>query len=196
MLRLFADADEADRRAGSASGHREGMDEQAPSVLRLLGMLAALVLLVGGVVAAVVFSVGASMHRALGPRETADGSICEPLKGECSRLGRTSTETRFSVRLPADAQLEASGARSLIKASEAWAVACVPDVSALLQDAERAGFVESPVSDYPVRHDWRGRGPGSEEVRLVAPSGGAQRLDVGGRCDEGSWVYLGYFEDL
>jgi hypothetical protein len=52
----------------------------------------------------------------------------------------------------------------LIKASEAWAVACVPDVTALLQDAERAGFVEWPVSDYPERRDWSGKGPVSREV--------------------------------
>ncbi|MGL3200235.1 MULTISPECIES: hypothetical protein [Curtobacterium] len=171
-------------------------DDQAPSALRLVGMLAALVLVLGGVVAAVVFSVGASVHRALGPQETDDGSICEPLKGECSRLGRTSIETTFSVRLPPDAQLKASGARSLIKASEAWVVACVPDVSALLQNAEDAGFVESAVSDYPERHDWSDRGPVSQEVRLVAPDGGAQRLDVGSSCEVGTWVYLGYFKDL
>lgn len=65
-------------------------------------------------------------------------------------------------------------------------------VSALLQDAKYAGFVESPVSDYPERHDWLGRGPVSQEVQLVAPAGGAQRLDVGTGCDVGTWVYLGY----
>lgn len=171
-------------------------DDQAPSALRSVGMLAALVLLLGGVVAAVVFSVDASVHRVLGPQETDDGSICEPLKGECSRLGRTSIETTFSVSLPVDARLEASGVRSLIKASEAWVVACVPDVSALLHDASDAGFVESAVYDYPERHDWSGRGPVSQEVRLVAPDGGAQRLGVGSSCDVGTWVYLGYFKDL
>lgn len=80
--------------------------------------------MLGGVITAVVLGVGASIHPALGPQDTDGGSICEPLKGECSRLGRTSVETRFSVRLPADAQLEASGARSLIKASGARVVAC------------------------------------------------------------------------
>ncbi|KTR11848.1 hypothetical protein NS184_00165 [Curtobacterium luteum] len=170
-------------------------DEQAPSALRLVGMLAALVLLLGGVVTAVVLSAGTAVHRALGPQETEDGSICEPLNGECSRLGRTSIEKRFSVRLPTDAQLEASGARSLIKASESWAVACVPDVSALLRDAERAGFVESAVSDHPERHDWSGKGPVSREVRLTAPAEAARWVDVGSSCDVGTWVYLGSFLD-
>jgi len=63
----------------------------------LVGTLAALVLLLGGVGAAVVLSVGAVVDRALGPQESDDGSICEPLKGECSRLGRTSIESTFSI---------------------------------------------------------------------------------------------------
>ncbi len=118
----------------------------------------ALVLLLGGVVAAVVFSAGAAVHRSLEPKMTADGSVCKPLSGDCVRLSRSVIGANFGVGLPADAQLEASGSRSLIKAFEAWAVACVPDVNALLQDAERAGFVESPVSDYRNGTTGRARG--------------------------------------
>lgn len=156
MLRLSADAADADHRASSASGYRGRMgerDAQAPSTPRLVCMLAVLVLLLGGVVAAVVFSAGAAVHRSLEPKMTADGSVCEPLSGDCVRLSRSVIGANFGVGLPADAQLEASGSRSLFKASEAWAVACVPDVNELLQDAEHAGFVEASVSDYPERHD-------------------------------------------
>lgn len=104
-------------------------------------------------------------------------------------------EANLGVRLPADAQLEASGSRSLIKASEAWAVACIPDVNALLLDAERAGFVGSPVFDYPERPDWSGKGPVSRELQLTAPAGATRWLDVGSSCDKGTWVYLGYLLD-
>lgn len=198
MLRLSADAADADHRASSASGYRGRMgerDDQAPSALRLVGMLAALVLLLGGVVAAVVFSAGAAVHRSLEPKMTADGSVCKPLSGDCVRLSRSVIGANFGVGLPADAQLEASGSRSLIKASEAWAVACVPDVNELLQDAERAGFVEAPVSDYPERHDWSGKGAVSRELQLAAPAEATRWLDVGGSCDRGTWVYLGYLLD-
>lgn len=198
MLRLSADAHDADHLVGSASGYRGRMgerDDQAPSALRLVGMLAALVLLLGVVVVAVVLSAGVAVHRSLEPKTTADGSVCKPLSGDCIRLSRSAIEARLGIRLPAEVQLEASGSRSLIKASEAWAVACVPDVTALLRDAERAGFVESPVSDFPERHDWSGKGPVSREVRLTAPVEAARWLDVGGGCDRGTWVYLGYLLD-
>lgn len=175
-------------------------DEQVPSTLRLVSMLAALVLLLGGVVAAVVvaavvLTAGAAMHRSFEPKTTADGSVCKPLSGDCIRLSRWAIATKLGIRLSAEVQLEASGSRSLIKASQAWAVACVPDVSALLQDAERAGFAESPVSDYPERHGWSDKGPVSREVRLIAPADGVRRLDVGSSCEVGRWVYLGYFLD-
>lgn len=80
MLRLSADADEADHLVRSASGYHGRMGErdvQAPSALRLVGMLAVLVLvlLLGGVVAAVVLSVGTAVHRALGPQETVNASV-------------------------------------------------------------------------------------------------------------------------
>ncbi|QKS18862.1 hypothetical protein HUN58_02155 [Curtobacterium sp. Csp1] len=170
-------------------------DAEAPSALRLVGMLFALVLVLGGVVVAVVFSAGAAVNCSLEPKTTSEGSVCKPLSGDCVRLSRSAIETKFSVRPPTGARLEASGSKSMIKASEAWAVACVPDVTALLQDAEGAGFVESPVSDYPERHDWSGKGPVSREVRLTAPAQGVRRLDVGGSCDRGTWVYLGFFLD-
>lgn len=196
-LSLSARADDDHRLVGSPSDYVERMgerDAEAPSALRLVEMLFALVLVLGGLVAAVVFSAGAAVNRSLEPKTTSEGSVGKPLSGDCVRLSRSAIETKLGIGLPVGAQLEASGPKSMIKASEARAVACVPDVSAL-QGAERAGFDESPVSDYPERHDWSGKGPVSREVRLTAPAQGVRRLDVGGSCDRGTWVYLGYFLD-
>lgn len=154
-------------------------------------MLTLLVLLLlGGVVAAVVLSAGVEVHCSFEPKTTADGSVCKPFNGDCIRLSRSAMEARLGIRVAADARLEASGSKPAFKSYEAWAVACVPDVTALLRDAERPGFVESPVSDFPGRHDWSGKGPVSREVRLTAPVEAARWLDVGGGCDGGTWVYL------
>jgi hypothetical protein len=173
-------------------GERDG---QASSALRLVGMLVALVLLLAGVVAVVVFSAGAAVNRSLEAKRTSDGSVCKPISGDCVRLSPSAIETKLGIRLPADAHLEASGSKPSFKSFEAWAVACVPDLTALLRDAQRAGFIESSVSDYPERHDWSGKGPVSLEVRLTASTKGVRRVDVGSSCDTGTYVYLGYFQD-
>lgn len=173
-------------------GERDG---QAPSALRLVGMLTALVLLFGGVVAPVVLSVGAAMQRALGPQETDDGSICNPITGTCYHLSRSAIEAKTGISLPAEVRVEASGSTLGFKSAEAWAVVCAPDQTDVLQEAQRAGYLEVPISALLPKHDWFDEGPVTRELKRSTAEQGVWWLDVGSSCDQGTYVYLGYFLD-
>jgi hypothetical protein len=173
---------------------REGTDA-SPSALRLLGTLVALVLLLGGVAAAVSAIVGSAVQRSLAPVRVADGSTCKPLSGDCTRLSRSAIEERTGTVLPREAHVVASGTRHSLKSFDAWAVACVPDAPRLFEEARRSGFVDADPAYSPSRKDWSGKGPVSLELRRNTQSDGDQWLDLGKPCHQGSFVYLGYFLD-
>lgn len=180
--------------SGTFDGMGEGTDG-SPSVLRLLGMLVALVLVLGGVAAAVSATVGTAIQRSLAPARIADGSTCKPVSGDCTRLSRSAIEEKTGTVLPREAHVVASGTRHSLKSFEAWAVACVPDAPRLFEKARRDGFVDADPAYSSSRNDWSGKGPVSLELHRNTQSGGDQWLDLGGHCDRGSFVYLGYFLD-
>jgi hypothetical protein len=175
-------------------GMREGNDG-SPSALSLLGTLVALVLLLGGIAAAVSVTVGTAIQRSLAPVRVADGSTCKPVSGDCTRLSRSAIEERTGTVLPREAHVVASGTRHSLKSFDAWAVVCVPDAPRLFEEARRGGFVDADPTYSPSRNDWSGKGPVSLELRRNTQSDGDQWLDLGKPCHQGSYVYLGYFLD-
>ncbi|WP_182045220.1 hypothetical protein [Curtobacterium sp. ME26] len=168
---------------------------RSPSLTRLLATLAALLVLVGALVVGVIAVVGAAAQTALGPSRTSNGSTCSPLGGECSRLSRSAIEQMVGIALPEGAQFVSSGSRDLFKASEAWAVTCVPEAERFFDEAEADGFAPRAPSDYPERHDWSDKQPTNFEVHRDADLGADQWLQLGGDCPGGSYVYLGRFLD-
>jgi hypothetical protein len=170
-------------------------DVRSPSLARLLATLAGLLVLAGAIVVSVVAAVGAAAQYALGPSRTSDGSVCSVLSGDCSRLSRSAVEKMVGITLPAGTRVVSSGSWDLIKASDAWAVACVPEAQRVFDEAETDGFVPRAPSDYPERHDWFDKQPTDLEVHRVAEVGPDRWLQLGGDCSGGSYVYLGRFLD-
>lgn len=170
-------------------------DVRGPGLTRLLVMLAGLLILAGALVVGVLAAAGAAAQHAFGPSRTANGSTCSPLGGECSRLSQSAIQDRVGVVLPEGTRLVASGSKSFLKASEAWAVACVPEVQRVFDAAEAGGFVPRAPSDYPERHDWSDKQPTDLEVHRVTSDRAEQWLQLGGDCSGGSYVYLGSFLD-
>lgn len=170
-------------------------DVRSPSLTRLLVTFAGLVILAGALVVGVIAAVGAAAQHALGPSRTAEGSTCSPLSGDCRRLSRSAVEQMVGITLPAGTRLVSSGSRDMFKASESWAVACVPEAQRLFDAAEADGFVPRTPSDYPERRDWSDKQPTDLEVHRAAELGADQWLQLGGDCSGGSYVYLGRFLD-
>ncbi|GGL85603.1 hypothetical protein GCM10009706_25270 [Curtobacterium citreum] len=170
-------------------------DVRSPSLMRLLVTLAGLLVLAGALVIGVLATVGTAAQHALGPSRTADGSTCSPLSGECSQLSRSAVEQMVGITLPAGTRLVSSGSRDMFKASESWAVACVPEAQRVFDAAEADGFVPRTPSDYPERRDWSDKQPTDLEVHRAAELGADQWLQLGGACSGGSYVYLGHFLD-
>lgn len=162
---------------------------------RLLATLAGLLILAGALVVGVFAAVGAAAQHALGPSRTANGSTCSVLSGDCSQLSRSAVEQMVGITLPAGTRFVSSGSRDMFKASEAWAVACVPEAQQVFDAAKADGFIPRAPSDYPERHDWSDKQPTALEVHREAKLGADQWLQLGGECSSGSYVYLGRFLD-
>ncbi len=109
---------------------------RSPSLTRLLVTLAGLLVLGGALVIGVLATVGTAARARARPSRTADGSTCSPLGGECSQLSRSAVEQMVGITLPAGTRLVSSGSRDVFKASESWAVACVPEAQRVFDAAE------------------------------------------------------------
>ncbi len=168
-------------------------DVRSPSLARLLATLAGLLILAGAIVVSAVTAVGAAAQHAIGPSGTSEGSICSVLSGDCSRFSRSAIQQMVGITLPAGTRVVSLASRDLSKASEASAVACVPEAQQVFDAAEADGFVPRTPSDYPERHDWSDKPPTDHEGHRAAEVGPDQWLQLGGDCSGGSYVYLGRF---